>query len=132
MEKESGPRCVCGSVTENSLSRALVPLLGAEPPRAGSGEKGAGCSHPPEGRGHFKDIVTGEMVRVIKLSVKCTLPGLPWDVWGGGGEGDQGQAQCPEQPAHGPGELPTASAQPLGLPGSCCHAGAGGWARWGS
>lgn len=103
VEKESGPRCACGSVTENSLSHALVPLFGAEPPRAGSGEKSAGRSHPPEDRGHFKDIVTGEMVRVIKLSVKCSLPGLAAGCMAGESEKSQ-----PRGRGGGPGPGPVA------------------------
>lgn len=138
MENKNGQSYACSSVTQNSLSNTLVPLFWAEPfsSRKQKEERSPALSHLKT-RGHFKDIVTGEMVRVIKLSMKCTPIRAFCGMHGRKkrkASAEQGQGPGPAaltSGAHGPGELPAASVKPLCLSGSCCHAGVEGWVSWG-
>ena len=69
MENKSGH----SSVIQNSLSKTLVPLFWAETSLAAGSRKKGTVSPTWRQRVILKIWLQGEMVRVIKLSMKCTL-----------------------------------------------------------
>lgn len=69
MENKSGH----SSVIQNSLSKTLVPLFWAETSLAAGSRKKGTVSPTWRQRVILKIWLQGEMVRVVKLSMKCTL-----------------------------------------------------------
>lgn len=66
-------KSVQSSVIQNSLSKTLVPLFWAEMSLAAGSRKKGTVSPTWRQRVILKIWLQGEMVRVIKLSMKCTL-----------------------------------------------------------